>query len=128
MLGLKKAHAQAGGTQDSSRQGQRTSAGPCLPNPWPPLQQTQPVGAVQAKWCGGFLMRLSRERMNQTHFFLWPKQDKVMNSDLQRREAYVLSSCRFTALLTKPRNVAMHRALLKLMPGVPLKMAFHSGQ
>lgn len=34
--------------------------------PWPPLPQTLPVGANRAKWCGRFLMRLSR--MNQGRF------------------------------------------------------------
>lgn len=51
-----------------------------------------------------------------------------MNSDLQRREAYALTSCHFAALHTKPHSVAMHKVLLKLMPGVLLKMVFHSGQ
>lgn len=59
VLGLKKAQAWTGGRQDSAWQCQHTSAGPCLPNPWPALQQTQPVGAIRAKWCGGFLMRLT---------------------------------------------------------------------
>ena len=73
-LGLQRAHVQAGGRHDPTLQSQDTSGEPCLPNPWPPLQQTLPAGAKQAKWCGGFLMRLSRERTNQVNFFSWPKQ------------------------------------------------------
>lgn len=33
-----------------------------------------------------------------------------------------------SALHTKPQSVAMHLELLKRMPGVPLQIAFHSGQ
>lgn len=64
---LQKAQVQAGGRQDRT--------GPWLPTPWPPFPQTLPVGTNQAKSCGCFLMRLSREKMNQVKFFLWPKQD-----------------------------------------------------
>ena len=73
-LGLQGAHVQAGGRQDPTLQSQHTSGEPCLPNPWPPLQPTLPAGAKWARWCDGFLMRLSRDRTNQANFLSWPKQ------------------------------------------------------
>lgn len=46
----------------------------CLSNSWLPLRHTQPVGANEAKWPGGFLMRLSGNKNEWSKIFLWPKQ------------------------------------------------------
>lgn len=59
--------------------------------------------------------------MNKVNFSWWPAGVQYELRPPEAREAYVFTSCCFTALHTKHYTEPMHEVLLKVMPRVPLK-------
>lgn len=104
-LRLKKAGARAGARQGATRQRQHTSLDPVCPAlAFASTDTARGSKPSQMVW----LFSNEAQQSEPREVFLQPKQGYIMNSDLQRRKAYALTSCCCAALHTQPPSVAMH--------------------